>query len=168
MAAGSDGSAEARALADRTWERARAHELTQEEQQAAIFRLRELAAQEPDQDERRGIEAEASLLEDIFDLIDEEEAGAQVRDSELVARATEVFHRLTVDPAPDETDAAREARLQAIRDGIHELSLLIGETDLYEEQRIQDYIDQLWAALRRSANLPLISDASTIGLQETC
>jgi hypothetical protein len=106
MAAASDGSAEARALTERAWDRARARELTEEEQQATILRLRELAAQEPDQNERHGIEAEASLLEDIFDLIDEEESSAQVRDSELVAQATDVARS----PRTSGTRSPRPAR----------------------------------------------------------
>ena len=138
---------QAQELADRAWARARSHELTEEERQATVVQLQRLADDEPDDAERRGIEAEIHLLHDIFEDVAGEEATAVLRESALVAEAREIFARAPLHPPADESAEAREARLRQVDDALTAISQVYDRADYREQHDIQGYIDQLWAVL---------------------
>lgn len=138
---------EAQELADRAWARARSQELTEEDRQDTVAQLQRLAEQEPDEGERRGIEAEIHLLDDIFEDVAGEEATAVLRDSPLVAEAREIFARAPLEPSPGESAEDRQARLQQVDDALTAISQVYDRADYREQHHIQGYVDQLWAVL---------------------
>lgn len=136
---------EAQQLADVAWERARAHELTDEERLATIERLRALADREPDEDERGGINAEISLLEDLFDLVEQEERETPIHDSEILQEAYAVYGEAShYEPGPDETPDDRQAHLQRLHEAIRKLSKLMPRGNEVEHEVVDDLITELW------------------------
>lgn len=141
---------EARALSDQAWMRARAHELTEEELQETIRRLRELAAREPDDFEREGIEAEVYVLTDLFELVESEERDAEqaaIRDTELVRHAEEVAARAAPILEPKgETPQQRAERRERIDEALLAVSELFFKGTQEQQQVMQELVDTLrWA-----------------------
>jgi hypothetical protein len=141
---------EARDLSDQAWARARAHELTEDQLQETIGRLRDLAAREPDEDEREWIEAQVYVLTDLFQLVEDEETDAQsepVRNSELVRRAEEIAARAAPIHRPDdETPRQRAERRQRIDWALSGVSELYWQASWEQQQVLQDLVDTLqWA-----------------------
>lgn len=137
----------AQELGDEIWARARAHELTEEDLQATLARLGELADQEPNEDERSWIRAEILHLDDVFDAVEGEEATAPLRESKLVAQAREIFARAPLNAPSEEPVEERQARLREVDDALTEISQVYDQADSREQHYIQDYIDLLWAVL---------------------
>ena len=141
---------EARALSDEAWARARAHELTEEQLQGVIGHLRDLAAREPDESERESIEAQVYVLADLFQLVEDEEADAQlepVRNSDLVLRAEGIAARAAPIYKPDaETPRQRAERRQRVEEALTGVSELYWQASSEQQQVLQDLVDTLqWA-----------------------
>lgn len=141
---------EARALSDQARNRARAHDLTDEELQTTIAHLQELAAREPDEFEREGIEAEARVLRDLFQLVEYEERDAErarIRDTELVLRAEEIAAQAWPIYEPDaESPPQRAERRERIQRALRGVSELFSEASWEQQQVLQDLVDTLrWA-----------------------
>lgn len=134
---------EAQQLADVAWERARAHELTDEERLATIEHLRALADREPNENERSGINAEIALLDELFDLVEQEERETPIHDSEVLQEAYAVYGAAShYEPGPDETPDDRQAHRQRLEDAADRLSALMArasdeESDVVDELRHQ-------------------------------
>lgn len=140
---------EARALSDEAWARARAHELTEDQLQETIARLRELAAREPNELERRAIESQGRVLKRIFQLVEYQEHDAElapIRDSELVRRAEKIAAQAPIDKPVAETPEQRAERRQRIDEALLAVSELFFQGTWEQQQVMQELVDTLtWA-----------------------
>lgn len=135
---------EAQQLADEAWQRARAHELSEDERQQTVDRLRELAEREPELKEQLGIEAEMDLVEQVFDLVEQEEREAPIHDSEILQEAYAVYGAAShYEPGPDETSEERQAHVQRLNEALDKLSHLADRGNEREEAVVDDLITAL-------------------------
>jgi hypothetical protein len=141
---------EARELFEQAWRRARAHELTEEQLQGIIGRLKKLGAREPDESERRDIESKARVLASVFEVVEDEESDAEtaaIRNTELVRQAETIAGQAAPIFKPDaETPQERAARRQRIDDALGAVSELFFQGTREQQQVLQELVDTLrWA-----------------------
>lgn len=110
--------AKALEIFERARERAYADELSDEDLQAALAKLRDLVAATLDQEERRWIDATIGVLSTIRDIVEMDRRYAPIANSRLVAEAEAVYAR-----AGRESADAQEFR-QRLKEGIRELGEL--------------------------------------------